>query len=315
MARFPRIQYEGALYHVINRGNYRAAVFQHPATAAAFERSVFEAVQLFGWQLLAFVIMRNHFHLVLETPRPNLVEGMHWLETTFSVRFNRFRKEHGHVFQGRYTALLIEPGPWLLKVVNYVHLNPVRARLLPVEQLATYPRCSYRLFPQNPRPEGLAAGWLRELGLADDEQGWKAYRQFLEWQAAGAGSGKEADAELTKGWAIGSPEWRQLTRHRHRAVLGRHRLKGPQLLELKMAEWSDALQSLLAASGRSTVEAARERKGAAWKIQIAWQLRHTSTATNAWIARELHMGTRSSVSVYLAQFRKAKEPRPGDPGS
>jgi REP element-mobilizing transposase RayT len=313
MARFPRIQYAGALYHVINRGNYRAAVFLRPETAVAFERCVFEAVQLFGWQLQAFVIMRNHFHLVLATPRPNLVEGMHWLETTFSVRFNRFRKEHGHVFQGRYKALLIEPGPWLLKVVNYVHLNPVEAHLLPVEQLATYPRCSYRLFLQGPRPEGLAAGWLRELGLADDEPGWKAYRQFLEWQVAGSGSGMEA--ELTQGWAIGSPEWRQRTRHRHRAILGRHRLKGSELIELKMAEWADALQGLLAAAGRSIAEAARERKGAAWKIQIAWQLRSASTATNAWIARELHMGTRSSVSVYLTQVRKAKEPRPVDPGS
>ena len=138
MARKPRIQYEGAVYHVINRGNYRRDVFELASTAQAFERCLFEACEQAGWQLHAFTLMRNHFHLALETPRANLVEGMHWLQSTFATRFNRLRAERGHLFQGRYQAILVEPGTHLAQVVNYIHLNAVRAGIVGVEHCLLY---------------------------------------------------------------------------------------------------------------------------------------------------------------------------------
>ncbi len=95
-----RIQFKGALYHVINQGNYRCDVFG--SGGKAFEAVLKEAVTMFGWVLHADVLMRNHFHLSVETPQPNLVEGMHWLQCTFATRFNRYRGERGHLFQGRY---------------------------------------------------------------------------------------------------------------------------------------------------------------------------------------------------------------------
>src|SRR5690606_35654573 len=88
-------------------------------------------------------IMSNHYHLAVETPEPNLVAGMTWLQGTFATRFNRFRGESGHVFQGRYKAILVEPGRTVLGLVNYIHLNPVRARLCEVEGLNTYGLSSY----------------------------------------------------------------------------------------------------------------------------------------------------------------------------
>ena len=132
MARKLRIQFEGACYHIINRGNYRADVFANQGAAKAFETCLWEACEKTGWRLHAYVIMQNHYHLAVETPQPNLVEGMHWLQSTFATRFNRFRSENGHVFQGRYKAILVEPGPTLAYVANYIHLNPHRAGLLPV---------------------------------------------------------------------------------------------------------------------------------------------------------------------------------------
>ena len=107
MARSLRIQYEGALYHVINRGNYRSDIYASDGAAQSFLSTVIEAVQRHGWQLHAYVIMRNHYHLAIETPLPNLTIGMRWLQSTAATRFNRFRKENGHVFQGRYKALLL----------------------------------------------------------------------------------------------------------------------------------------------------------------------------------------------------------------
>lgn len=79
-----------------------------PGEAQAFLVPVKEVKQLMGWRMHAYVLMRNHYHLALETPEPNLVEGMHWLQSTWATCFNRFRQERGHLFQGRYQALLIQ---------------------------------------------------------------------------------------------------------------------------------------------------------------------------------------------------------------
>jgi putative transposase len=92
MARKLRIDYGGAIYHVINRGNYRRDLFETVGAAAAFLRVLFEATGRFGWKIHAYVLMCNHFHLAVETPQPNLVQGMHWLQSTLATRFNRFRK-------------------------------------------------------------------------------------------------------------------------------------------------------------------------------------------------------------------------------
>lgn len=129
MARPPRIQFEGARYHVLNRGNYRHAIFSVDGAGECFEEVLFRGCGRFGWVVHAYVILSNHYHLVLETPDGNLVVGMQWVQSTFANRFNRLVGERGHVFQGRYRALLVEDGDYLLRVVNYVHLNPVRAGL------------------------------------------------------------------------------------------------------------------------------------------------------------------------------------------
>ena len=91
MPRKQRIEYPGAVYHIISRGNYRKDLFTHAKTAEAFERTIFEAAERCGWKLYAYVIMSNHYHLAIETPEPNMVEGMRWLQSTFATRFNRFR--------------------------------------------------------------------------------------------------------------------------------------------------------------------------------------------------------------------------------
>ncbi len=102
MARKLRMEYPGALYHVYSQGNYRDYVFREEGARKAFLTCLEEACKRSRWVLHAYVLMGNHYHLALETPRGNLVEGMKWLQATFANRFNRFRSENGHVFQGRY---------------------------------------------------------------------------------------------------------------------------------------------------------------------------------------------------------------------
>ena len=100
MPRQRRIEYEGGIYHVINRGNYRSDVFGTEGAKAALLRGLGETAEKLGWRVHAWVIMSNHYHVALETPGGNLVEGMkHW-QATFGTRFNRMRDERGHIFQG-----------------------------------------------------------------------------------------------------------------------------------------------------------------------------------------------------------------------
>ena len=120
MPRKLRLEYPGAIYHVINRGNYRADVFRNEGAKAAFEACLFEACARCAWLLHGFVVMRNHFHLALETPDGNLAAGMQWLQATFANRFNRRRGEHGHLFQGRYKALPVEEGEALASLMEQV---------------------------------------------------------------------------------------------------------------------------------------------------------------------------------------------------
>lgn len=313
MARKPRIQFPGAFYHVINRGNYRRDLFETAGAAQAFEQCLFEVCEQAGWRLHAYSLMRNHFHLALETPRGNLVEGMHWLQSTFAVRFNKFRSERGHLFQGRYQAILVEPGMHFARVVNYVHLNPVRAGIVPIEQLGQFRWSSYRRFVKGERPACLVCDrWLDAVGgIADVPAGWQRYQEYLAWLVADEEEQRKLKAEeLTRGWAIGSEGWRKDVAKDHAGDVAREALAGEDWAELKETVWAKALATLLQREGKTPAEAAEDWGNAEWKIKLAAELRKTTTATNAWIARALSIGgsSGSSVSVYVSRW-KAKNAR------
>jgi REP element-mobilizing transposase RayT len=137
-----RVQYPGAIYHIMNRGDRREVIFKDDHDRYRFLEAVGQASEKTGWQIHAYCLMSNHFHLVVETPQPNLVAGMKWLLGTYTIRFNRRHQEFGHLFSGRYKALMVDgSGNGYLKTVcDYVHLNPVRAGLLRANQpLEAYP--------------------------------------------------------------------------------------------------------------------------------------------------------------------------------
>jgi putative transposase len=107
-----------------------------------FLKTLAEACQKTDWQVHAYCLMRNHFHLVVETPNANLVEGMHWLLSAYTIRLNRRHETPGHVFSGRYKALVVQSdgGGYLKTVCDYVHLNPIRAHLVGTQdRLLSYP--------------------------------------------------------------------------------------------------------------------------------------------------------------------------------
>jgi REP element-mobilizing transposase RayT len=301
VARRLRIQYPGAIYHVINRGNYRADVFGSVGAAQAFEAVLDEGCGMFGWVIHAYVIMRNHFHLALETPEPNLVDGMHWLQSTYATRFNRFRGESGHLFQGRYQSLLIEDSASLVRVVDYIHLNPVRAQIVTAEQAASFRWSSLARFRRSETPQWLVSSrWLDQLGLSKDAEGWRQYLDRLLSVSASSDAAREGN-ELCRGWAIGTSGWRRAVAKDHQHLALQPGIALHEIRELKHARWSEALAGALERHGR-TPETLREgRKGEHWKRAVAGDLRKQVGASHAWLAENLHMGSPNSVRAWLSR--------------
>src|SRR6266446_3060236 len=128
MARPIRVEFPGAVYHVMARGNERRAIFWDDSDRRCFLQTLHEAVERFALRVQAFCLMPNHYHLLVGTPRGNLSQAVGWLQVTYTVRFNRRHRRSGHLFQGRFKAQLIEADEYAQGLVEYVHLNPVRPR-------------------------------------------------------------------------------------------------------------------------------------------------------------------------------------------
>jgi putative transposase len=312
MARKLRLEFPGACYHVINRGNYRRDLFAPKGAAEAFERCLFESCERFGWRLHAFVIMRNHFHLAVETPEPNLSAGMKWLQGTWAMRFNRFRAETGRPFQGRYKALHVEPGEALGQVCHYIHLNPVRARVLPADRIREYLRSSLAWFPRKDRPAWLVPDTvLAESGrLADTAAGWRSYAGYLAALAAEEAKLKEARfSRLSRGWSVGSEGFKQALTRDLSAVakdLARAHLLGTGAVhDWRERQWEQKLQR---AAGTLRIDLAKlpARHSAPEKVRLAAVMKAASPVSNGWLAKRLDMGQPASVSQYVRRFQLAR---------
>lgn len=312
MARKLRLEFPGACYHVINRGNYRADIFQTGKAKAAFEACLFEACVKSGWLLHAFVVMRNHYHLALETPQGNLVAGMQWLQATFANRFNRLRGERGHLFQGRYKALLVEEGEALGLVGHYLHLNPVRAGVLPVERLADYRYSSYwylRRPPQRPAFLRLDRILAETGGLGDHAAGWARYADHLAWQVAEGPTGRsKAYVSLSKGWALGSAGFKQTLVRDHALAAESRAWEHQGATEIRQQAWETLFQRALTVLGRREADLATGPGSAPWKVALAVFLKERTQASNPWLAEHLGLGRPVYVSRLVSAARRAQPP-------
>ena len=250
--------------------------------------------------------MSNHYHLMLETPQANLVAGMRWWQTTVTARFNRRHHLSGHLFQGRYKAVVVDPEErsYFGVLSDYIHLNPVRARLVGLdERLFDYAWSSYRHYV-------LAAGrpaWfeprdvLGELGWKDAGGGRRAYAERMRRRAGEELASAEhlEVGEWRRGWCLGGPAFRE-------RMLGLLEAAGERLgsrsrrdaaVEHDHGEetagrlFEAGLQQL----GLQVEELAELPKGDPRKLALAALIRHRTAVPNAWIAERLQMGHVSRV--------------------
>jgi hypothetical protein len=258
--------------------------------------------------LHAFVLMSNHYHLALETPDGNLVAGMQWLQATFANRFNRLRGERGHLFQGRYKALLVEDGTALGQVCDYIHLNPVRAGIVAVAHLREYRPSSYWYLWQNQaRPAFLQVetALLEAGGLRDERRGWQGYEDYLAWQAAEGPAGKSrAYASLSRGWALGSEGFKAALRQDHQLAADSRAWEGEGAREIREAQWESLLGKALQTLDRTEAELKDGPKSAAWKVALATFLKERTQASNPWLAGRLGFGRPGYASRLVSALRR-----------
>lgn len=311
MPRKLRVEYPGAIYHLLNRGDRREAIFQDDQDRVCFLATLGEACAKTSWQVHAFCLMPNHFHLVVETPQANLVAGMKWFLGTYTGRFNRRHKVFGHLFSGRYKSLVVDGSGcgYLKTVCDYVHLNPVRAHLLQTDEpLQTFAWSSFPFYLQMPsrRPDWLRVDrLLGEWGVkVDDEQG----RRLLaaEMQARRQGEADEEFKPVRRGWCLGGEEFRRNLLQQI-AEQGGASHYGEELVESAQARAQRLIDEALGKKGWTVEELKARPKGDPFKVSLAAKLRAQTTVTVAWIAEHLHMGTRGHLTHLL--YRHARPER------
>ena len=179
MARPLRIEYPGAVYHLTSRGNGRQKIFLNDADRLLFLDILAKVVERYNWCCHAYCLMDNHYHLLVETPDPNLSMGMRQLNGIYTQKFNFNHHRVGHVFQGRYKSILVDKESHLLELCRYIVLNPVAARMVPHPE--KYQWSSYRYTAKQIKsPDFLHTDWLLDHFSKKKSKARKLYKEFVE---------------------------------------------------------------------------------------------------------------------------------------
>jgi len=219
MARPLRIEFEGAVYHVTSRGNAGIDIFLDDVDRIRFLEILGRTVDRFGWICHAYCLMTSHFHLLIETPDPNLSRGMQHLNGVYTQWFNRRHSRAGHLVQGRFKSILVEKESYLLELARYIVLNPVRARM--TRSARNWRWSSYRATAgQAKPPEFLTIDWLLSQFGKDRASAAHAYREFVK-----EGRGIDVWNDSTAGVLMGSDAFVQSLRPLLRDLEGNREIR------------------------------------------------------------------------------------------
>lgn len=314
-----RIQYPGATYHVMCRGDRREKIFLDDVDRQDFLKTLAEACQKTGWQVHAYCLMPNHYHAVLETPEPNLVAGMAWLQSTYTIRLNHRHQLFGHVFSGRYRAQLVEGSGngYLRTACDYVHLNPVRARLLKAEErLLAYPWSSFGAYLAAPQHR---PSWIRvdrllgEHGIQEDNvSGRQQFEDYMERRRR-----EETDPDalkaLRRGWCLGGEGFRRQMLAHMEGNLGEHH-SGELHRASAEAKADRIMGEELKRNGWAEADLAARRKNDPVKLEIAARLRRETTLPLKAIAQRVKLGTSKAANARLHDhMKRAGDCEPSQP--
>lgn len=321
MPRAMRQEYEGAVYHVMCRGNNAQEIFLTDDGRRLFLKTLEEVCGQTGWLVHAYVLMSNHYHLLFETPEANLVAGMKWFQGTYTQRFNALFKRWGHLFQGRYKALPVENGGesgYFREVGQYIHLNPFRAGLAGVGEAGALECYRWSSYPHYIGASRKIPAWLCRdrllgcYGLETDQHGFRQrYKAITESRMQGEIDplaeevGSLVEKQLKRGWFIGSDSFRDQLID---MIPGQtDNLRGAQ----RRAHDEKAAEELL----KAALNSLEVSESMLWEMKstqvekqaIAWLLKKRTTVTVIWIAERLCMGHRTNASRAITSFDREPE--------
>lgn len=330
MARSIRFEFPGAFYHVLARGNRRDAIFLDDEDRRYFLKVLSEACGKTGWRIHAWVLMTNHYHLLLETPEANLVEGMKWVQNTYTRRFNIRHGLWGRLFGYRYKSVLVEGGgTYYETLLDYIHLNPARAKLVnpdkgqSVLDFAWSSVAGGYAVPAKKRAKWLAAGeGLGSFGFPDTAAGRRKFVERLDRRVVVEGMEQagvpalDADVDarcshLRRGWYWGSQEFGErmlklaekvLKRKRHRSYRSSQELQAHGEVEAEKI-----LEEGLGITGLSHEELNSLPGSDVRKVVIAEKIWENTTVSMGWISEKLAMKSAANASQQIRRMRTHKE--------
>jgi len=333
MPRQPRIQFEGAVYHVMARGNRRGKIFSDAEDHRTFLRTLGETCERSGFLAYAWVLMGNHYHLALSTPRGNLVEGMTWLQNTYTRRFNVRNRQWGRLFGDRYKSILVErdaEGPYLPTLLDYIHLNPARARIVSAtreESLLDYQWSSLSQVyakPPSKRPKWMA--WDDGFSLMEAKDTAAGRRGLIERldsrmaeeQAAKLGlveiEGQSLQSTLRRGWYWGTEAFKErmlaiaksgtdtdqdVNRDYRSSPLGK------ASTEEIANDWLRKGFEHFGIDGEAQLQGLPRAHRT--RVAIAWALWRRTSVSQRWIAEKVGYRTAANVSQQVRRFDQAGE--------
>jgi len=327
MPRAPRIEFENACYHVMARGNHRQAIVFDDADRKLFTGTMGEAAERCGWEIFAWVLMDNHYHLVFRTPEANLVEGMQWMQNTYTRRLNARHRLWGHLFGGRYRSILVENRDhggklwqdYLRTVIDYVHMNPSRAGLVDGWETSIRKHSwnsvslGHALAPSK-RPDWLMTEEVLELHgerdsvagrrhLVEHYDAWSRDESEKDPEIEGVGVG----ARVRRGWFWGSESFRE-------EMLLRLEREGPR--QSRDYRASETVRDHNEKRAREILSEAETHFGASLEIlrvvkrgdwtraAIAWAIWRETIVSQRWIAEELNLKSAANASQQIRRFAK-----------
>jgi len=307
----------------MTRGNRQERIFVDDDDRRFFLKALSEVCGMTGWRVHAWVLMTNHYHLMIETPEPNLVTGMQWLQNAYTRRFNTRHREWGRLFGDRYKAIVVQgdEGSYYCSLMDYIHLNPVRARIIrPAkgQSVVDYPWSSvaagYMLPPKKRAPWLAVEDGLRALQLKDTADGRRKFVEHLDRRCREEAAREcgvpelPEDARLSnlrRGWYWGTQAFaeklRELLVRKSAVRTGRPR-RGIARVVTRTHDESEAER--LVRQGLSEYELAEEdlpklRGSDPRKVGIAQVVRAQTGVSQSWIAERLHMRSAGNVSQQL----------------
>ena len=270
MARQPRIEYKGACYHVLSRGDKRENIFHDDEDRLTFVDRVSEVVDKYHLRVHSYVMLDDHFHLLLETPEGNLSRSMHQLNSSYSNWFRHKYAIKGSVFQGRYRSILVEKDGYLMRLSAYIHLRPVRSGK--VKKPEDYLWSSYRTYLGKKKGEEWV--YTREL-LSRLGNQRKSYKKFVQNQLA-EGDGIKTEELFGKQSVVGSDAFRRKIARRLAATLQSDLREKPALKSLRRLQPEDIIRILEKKFRISREDLFRKRKGNVYRKLLLYALKKHS---------------------------------------